>query len=124
VQRLSEHERAARREADRQRSIEAVQALQTSDGWQAWLTSRRHFHAYSLANQLLIAMQCPQAARVAGFRAWQKLGYCVRKGEKAIRIWVPISPSKQARHVAEGWRRLKRQAADPFQARAGLRPAR
>lgn len=39
-------------------------------------------------------MQCPEATRVAGFRAWLKLGYCVRKGEKAIRIWVPIAPSK------------------------------
>jgi N-terminal domain of anti-restriction factor ArdC len=41
----------------------------------------------SLANQLLIAMQKPEATRVAGFRAWLKLGYCVRKGESALRIW-------------------------------------
>lgn len=92
--RLSEEVRACRREADRQRSIEAVQALQTSDGWKAWLASRRHFHRYSLANQCLIAMQCPHVTYVAGFRAWLRLGYCVRKGERAIRIWVPIPPSK------------------------------
>ena len=91
---LSEADRAQRREADRQRSMAAVEALRTSDGWQAWLAARRHFHSYSLPNQLLIAMQCPQATRVAGFRTWLKLGYCVRKGERAIRIWVPMPPSK------------------------------
>jgi antirestriction protein ArdC len=99
--RLTDEERARRREADRQRSIEAVEALRTSEGWQAWLTSRRHFHGYSLANQLLIAMQCPQASRVAGFRAWLKLGYCVRKGARAIRIWVPMAPS---RAQLEAWK--------------------
>ncbi|MFL5844325.1 MAG: ArdC-like ssDNA-binding domain-containing protein [Solirubrobacteraceae bacterium] len=103
----SEEERARRREADRQQSIEAVEALRTSAGWQAWLASRRHFHRYSLANQLLIAMQCPHATRVAGFRAWLKVGYCVRRGEKAIRIWVPIAPSKAK---LEAWRRA---GADP-----------
>jgi antirestriction protein ArdC len=105
--RLSDEERARRREADRERAIEAVKALQTSDGWKAWLASRRHFHRYSLANQLLIAMQCPTATRVAGFRAWLKLGYCVRKGERAIRIWVPIPPSKAK---LEAWRE---RGADP-----------
>ena len=32
---------------------------------------------------------------MAGFRAWLKLGYCVSRGERAIRIWVPIPPSRQ-----------------------------
>ena len=57
--RLSEDERAARREADRQKAREAVEALKTSEGWQRWLSLRRHFHRYSLANQLLIALQSP-----------------------------------------------------------------
>ena len=93
---LSDEERAARREADRQKSREAVEALQSSDGWQRWLAVRRHFHTYTLRNQLLIAMQCPEATRVAGFRAWLNLGYAVRKGEQAIRIWMPMPPSKRA----------------------------
>jgi hypothetical protein len=38
----------ARRQADRQKSREAVEALKTSEGWQRWLRSRRHFHRYSL----------------------------------------------------------------------------
>ena len=77
---LSDEERAERRRADRAFAAQAVEQLRSSEGWQQWLTARRHFHAYSLANQLLIAMQKPEATRVAGFRAWLKLGYCVRKG--------------------------------------------
>jgi len=98
---LSDDERAARREADRHKAREAVEALKTSDGWQRWLRLRRHFHRYSLANQLLIALQKPDATWVAGFRAWLKLGYAVRRGERAIRIWVPIPPANQT--LAE-WR--------------------
>ncbi len=89
-------ERQQRRAADRMKSLQAVEALKTSDGWRQWLGARRHFHNYSLANQLLIALQCPDATRVAGFRSWLKLGYCVRRGEQALRIWVPIPPSKRA----------------------------
>ncbi|MFL5911769.1 MAG: ArdC family protein [Gaiellaceae bacterium] len=40
---------------------------------------------------MLIAMQRPDATRVAGFRAWLKLNRCVRKGEKGIRIFAPMS---------------------------------
>jgi antirestriction protein ArdC len=38
---------------------------------------------------MLIAMQRPDATRVAGFRTWQELGRQVRKGEHAIRILAP-----------------------------------
>jgi hypothetical protein len=46
---------------------------------------------YSFGNQLLIAMQCPDATYVAGFRAFLALNRCVRKGERAIRILAPMS---------------------------------
>jgi antirestriction protein ArdC len=93
---VSEEERAERRAAEREQMREAVEALRTSEGWQRWLRVRRHFHTYSFHNQLMIAMQCPEATRVAGFRKWLELGYAVRKGEKAIRIWAPCPPSKKA----------------------------
>src|SRR3954452_25094552 len=92
---VSEVEREARRRADREKSRQAVEALLSSEGCQRCLACRRHFHRYSLANQLLIAVPCPGALLVAGFRAWLKLGYCVRRGETAVRIWVPMSPSKR-----------------------------
>jgi hypothetical protein len=42
----------------------------------------------------LIALQMPEATMVCGFRAWLKLGYCVRRGETALRIWIPMGPSR------------------------------
>lgn len=89
----TEEQRARRRAADREYARQAVEALRTSDGWRRWLATRAVFHRYSLGNQLLIAMQRPTAVRVAGFRKWLELGYCVRKAEKAIRIWAPCPPS-------------------------------
>jgi hypothetical protein len=82
--------RAERRAADREQMREAVEALRTSEGWQRWLDVRRHFHTYSFHSQLMIALQCPEATRVAGFRRWLELGYVVEKGEKAIRIGRPV----------------------------------
>jgi len=92
---LSEPERAERRAAEREQMETAIEALRSSEGWKRWLRVRRHFHTYSFHNQLLIASQCPEATRVAGFRSWLSIGYAVRKGEKAIRIWAPCPPSKK-----------------------------
>lgn len=47
------------------------------------------FPRYSTNNQLLIYLQCPQATRVAGYRAWQRLGRQVRKGSQGIAILAP-----------------------------------
>src|SRR3954452_2078833 len=91
---LSEAEREQRRAAECAFVQQAVEQLRSSDGWQRWLTTRRHFHTYSLRNQLLIAMQCPHATRVAGFKAWLALGYCVSRGERGLRIFAPCPPSK------------------------------
>src|SRR3954447_7116181 len=91
---LTDAERERRRAADRAFVQQAVEQLRSSEGWQRWLTTRRHFHSYSLRNQLLLAMQKPDATSVAGFKAWLALGYCVRRGEKALRIFAPCPPSK------------------------------
>lgn len=92
----TEAERQERREADRQRAAAAVEALKSSEGWQNWLSARSKFHNYSFTNQLLIAMQCSEATYVTGFRKWLDLGYCVRRGEKALYIWMPVPPSRKA----------------------------
>ncbi len=112
--RLTDQERAERREADRQHVRQAVEQLRSSEGWRAWLQSRRRFHSYSLSNQLLIAMARPAATRVAGFRKWLELGYVVRRrpedvpeGAWAIRIWAPCPPS---RRQLERW---EREGANP-----------
>lgn len=56
-----------------------------------YLTAMARFHRYSLGNLLLIHMQRPDAMHVAGYRAWQRLGRSVRKGEKGIMIMAPIT---------------------------------
>jgi len=106
---LSEQERDARRAAQRQLTDHAVEALRSSSGWQRWLAARRHFHRYSLSNQLLIAVQAPDATHVAGFHAWLQLGYCVRKGESAIKIWMPIAPGRKQ---LQAWREAGGDASD------------
>lgn len=100
---LTDDERAERREAERRLTQKASEALLTSEGWQRWLRVRAQvaLRRYSIINQLLIASQRPEATRVAGFRAWLNLGYCVRRGERALRIYAPVPPSKRA---LEQWR--------------------
>jgi len=90
--RLSDSERAERRERERERLKQAAEQLLTSEGWQRWVRVRARggLARLSLNNQLLVALSCPDATFVAGFRAWLKLGYGVRKGEKAIRIVAPM----------------------------------
>ena len=54
------------------------------------LTSMSRFPKYSLANQMLIFAQRPDATHVCGYRAWNKAGYQVRKGEHGIAIYAPM----------------------------------
>jgi hypothetical protein len=90
--RLTDHEREQRREQDRERLRQAAEELLTSAGWQRWVRVRAQggLARLSLNNQLLVAVSRPDATFVAGFKAWLKLGYCVRKGETAIRIIAPL----------------------------------
>ncbi len=87
---LTPEQRDERRRQQLDQLRQATSALLTSEGWQRWLHTRSRFHRYSLRNTLLIAFQCPHATHVAGFRKWLELGRCVRKSEKAIRIFAPV----------------------------------
>jgi antirestriction protein ArdC len=73
---------------------EGITALTTSEEWIRYLNVQSRFHRYSFGNVVLIAAQLPGASRVAGFRAWLKLGRSVRKGEKAIWILAPMARKK------------------------------
>lgn len=92
--RLTDEEREERQERERELVAKAVEELRSSEGWQQWLTTRSRFHKYSFGNQVLIALQNPDAVFVAGFKKWISLGYLCRKGE-SIKIWAPIPPSKR-----------------------------
>ncbi len=67
---------------------ETDQAAQSAE-LTRYLQTVSRFYTYSAHNCALIAMQRPDAARVAGYRAWQALGRQVQKGAKGIAILCP-----------------------------------
>jgi hypothetical protein len=90
--RLTDEERAQRREQDRQRMDDAARQLLSTEGWRRWVAvrARNGLGRYSVNNQLLIALQAPDARFVAGFHSWKNLGRRVSKGATAIRILAPM----------------------------------
>lgn len=66
-----------------------VAELTSSEDWKRALEFSAKFYAYSFYNTMAIFTQFPDATRVAGFKAWQKLGRQVRKGSKGIAILAP-----------------------------------
>ncbi|WP_205617446.1 ArdC-like ssDNA-binding domain-containing protein [Pelomicrobium methylotrophicum] len=52
------------------------------------------FHSYSLGNQALAMFQMTlrgiPIGPISSFNGWKKLGRRVRKGEKAIALWMPV----------------------------------
>lgn len=87
---------------------EAVAEIQDSDSFRRWLDVSSRFHSYSLGNQLLIAAQRRDATYVTGFNGWLKLGRHVRKGEKGIKIMVPLVGRKQPDDVEQEPRKVVR----------------
>jgi N-terminal domain of anti-restriction factor ArdC len=60
----------------------------------------RAFHNYSLGNQMLAAMQLFSRGLpltpIASFNAWREKGRFVKKGEKAISLFMPITVRRRA----------------------------
>ena len=77
-------------------------AARRNDNFRGWLNAMAHFHNYSWNNQLVIAMQCPTATRVAGFNTWRKFNRFVRKGEKGIVIIAPCIYKPKKREHKQG----------------------
>ena len=81
---------------------EKVQALfeRLKDGVREVVSSGRldelfrfwsRFHKYSFSNAMLIYTQNPNATICAGYKTWQKCGRRVKKGEKGIAIFAPLT---------------------------------
>src|SRR5206468_12932845 len=55
----------------------------------------RAFHGYSLGNQMLAAIQCHERSiplgPIASYQAWKDKGRHVKRGEKALWLWLPIT---------------------------------
>jgi len=62
-----------------------------------YLATMARFHRYSLRNVVLIATQCPDATRVAGFQAWKAMGRCVKRGQRGIVILAPLVYRRETR---------------------------
>lgn len=68
---------------------QGIANVTTSERWREYLAVQAKFHEYSFNNALMILFQCPRATQVAGYKAWQKLGRQVRRGEVGMRIFAP-----------------------------------
>jgi antirestriction protein ArdC len=98
---MSKRNYTPRSREERAEEIQAIQAdleakvaaLTTTEDWVHALDVAAKFHRYSLNNLLWLMMQGAEremdVTQVAGFRAWQKLGRNVRKGEKSLKVLAP-----------------------------------
>jgi antirestriction protein ArdC len=81
-----EHEKA-----DIIRKLEkGVKDIFSSEKYKEFLKTYAQFHNYSINNTILILMQNPYSSYVASFQTWRKLGRSIKKGEKGIKVLVPI----------------------------------
>lgn len=86
----------AQRELASERLKTAVESLQSTDGFRAWVEARARFHNYSFHNTLLILAQKPDATRVAAASVWRELGRYPAKGSHALRVFAPFSVWREA----------------------------
>lgn len=84
-------ERTAAIDARLEKLAALTDAASKTQAVQEYLTTAAKFYKYSFCNQMLIAMQRPDASAVAGYQAWKKnFDRQVKKGEKGIAILAPI----------------------------------
>ena len=75
-----------------ERLEQGILTIFSSESYQAYLRVMSRFHNYSTNNLVLILLQKPEATLVAGFHTWKsKFGRTVKKGEKGIAIFAPIT---------------------------------
>jgi N-terminal domain of anti-restriction factor ArdC/IrrE N-terminal-like domain len=98
-----------------ERLDQAVERIVSDDAaFAEYLRVSGRMHSYSWGNRLLIALQRPDTAMVAGFHRWKELGRPVRKGSKGVQVLAPMtskavdvdesSGEESARVVVRGFR--------------------
>ena len=89
---------------------DGIKKLLESGDWSKFLKTQAKFHSYSANNCFLILASCPEATKVNGYKAWQKLNRQVRKGEKAIKILAPMrkkvetDDDEESKYIIRGFR--------------------
>jgi antirestriction protein ArdC len=84
-----------RLEAMHEQLVAKTDALVTSEGWAEYLAFAARFRQYSFRNTLLILMQMPTATRVASYRKWLEVDRQVRKGERGLQIFAPMTRKRE-----------------------------
>ncbi|MDT5846101.1 PBECR4 domain-containing protein [Streptococcus pneumoniae] len=75
---------------------EGIKEFLDSDKYKDYLTKMSHLNNYSNRNLRLILAQNPEARQVASFKQWKEnFGRYVKKGEKALRIFKPMTKIKK-----------------------------
>lgn len=102
----SKREKAqAKQQAAIEKLEEGIKNIATEDDWRKYLQFHSKFYNYSASNTMLIYGQCPEASHVAGYKAWQKHGRQVCKGEKGIVILAPCKKKVEDSETGdEVWR--------------------
>lgn len=67
-----------------------VKEVFESGRYQEYLDFCSKFHNYSYGNIVLIMLQNPSASQVASFTTWNKLGFKIKRGSKALKILCPV----------------------------------
>jgi len=93
--------REERLEAMHEVLVAKTAALTTSEGWIEYLNFASKFRQYSLNNTLLILCQRPDATHVASYKKWVELGRQVRKGEKSLQIFAPMTRKREDKETGE-----------------------
>jgi antirestriction protein ArdC len=71
---------------------DAVRESGTGDAtFQRYLRFFATFHNLSVGNRLLVMQQRPTATWTKGFKAWKQVGRSVKRGERGIWIYAPVS---------------------------------
>jgi antirestriction protein ArdC len=112
-------ERDTARKADAKAAVDgSIQALLAevkagkSERLVEWMNFCSSFHRYSSANQWLLSSQLHargvEPSFIASYERWQAIGrerhgkpYQVRRGEKALTIWIPRTYSKKGEDEGE-----------------------
>lgn len=106
-------ERAAEGREALEKLSESVAKISTSDEWFAWIQRMSRFHSYSALNRVFLMEQwedrqmndptLPNMTHPASFTAWKSVDRAVRKGEKGLAVFIPLTvPRKEDEPAPEG----------------------
>jgi hypothetical protein len=73
-----------------------VDLCENDQAFREYLRLSGRMHQYSWGNRLLIRLQRPDTAMVAGFHRWRQLGRPVRKGSRGLQILAPMVVKQRA----------------------------